>query len=99
MIVSIRAYGAEERFLKESLTRIDKYIRARRSFYDLNRWITVRIDSMGAAFSAGLAAWLIYGRGNTATNTGFSLNMAIGFSGLILWWVRLLNLLEVEANR
>ncbi|TFK76755.1 P-loop containing nucleoside triphosphate hydrolase protein [Pluteus cervinus] len=97
-LVSIRAYGAEEWFLKESLTRIDKYTRARRSFYDLNRWITVRIDGMAAAFSAGLAAWLVYGPGNTATNTGFSLNMAIGFSGLILWWIRLLNLLEVEAN-
>ncbi|TFK76754.1 P-loop containing nucleoside triphosphate hydrolase protein [Pluteus cervinus] len=97
-IVSIRAYGVEERFLEESLTRIDRYIRAQRSFYDLNRWITIRIDTLGSAFSAGLAAWLVYGHTNTATNTGFSLNMAIAFSTQILWWIRFLNLVEVEAN-
>ncbi|TFK76776.1 hypothetical protein BDN72DRAFT_873327 [Pluteus cervinus] len=97
-IVSIRAYGAEERFLKESLTRIDRYIRAQRSFYDLNRWITIRVDGLGAAFSAGLAAWLVYGRSTTASNTGFSINMAIGFSTMILWWIRMVNGAEVEAN-
>jgi hypothetical protein len=51
-------------------------------------------------FTAGLAAYLVYGR-NVATgasNTGFSLNMAIGFSSLILWWVRDLNEFEVSGS-
>ncbi|TFK76836.1 P-loop containing nucleoside triphosphate hydrolase protein [Pluteus cervinus] len=97
-IVSIRAYSAEERFLNESLTRIDRYIRAQRIFFDFNRWITIRIDTMGSVLTAGLAAWLIYGQNNTATNTGFSLHMAIGLSGSILWSIRLLNIVEVEGN-
>ncbi|KAG9074954.1 hypothetical protein FRC06_010360 [Ceratobasidium sp. 370] len=33
-----------------------------------------------------------------ASNTGFSLNLAIAFSGGILWWVRNLNKFEVQAN-
>jgi hypothetical protein len=78
-------------------------------------WVCVRIDLIGAMFSAGLAAYLVYGRGiQEASNIGFSLNMAgkfnshdgmwacrsltstVGFSSMILWWVRILN--EVEVN-
>jgi hypothetical protein len=78
-------------------------------------WVCVRIDLVGAAFSAGLAAYLVYGGGiREASNIGFSLNMAgksylhhaswvcrsltsaVGFSSMILIWVRILN--EVEVN-
>ncbi|TFK76748.1 P-loop containing nucleoside triphosphate hydrolase protein [Pluteus cervinus] len=68
-----------------------------RAFYDLNRWITVRIDALGATFSASLlhgsftvaATWLL---------TSGSLNMAMAFSGIILVWIRLINLVEVESS-
>ncbi|KAF7978858.1 hypothetical protein HWV62_44329 [Athelia sp. TMB] len=99
-LVSIRAYGAQSAFMGESLIRIDKYTRAARTFYNLNRWVCVRIDTIGAAFTATLAAYLIYS-GNEmpdASSTGFSLNMAVIFSSLILWWVRLLNDFEVQGN-
>jgi hypothetical protein len=36
---SIRAYSADKAFLKESLHRIDKYTRAARTFYNLNRCV------------------------------------------------------------
>lgn len=65
----------------KSLRRIDRYTRASRTMYNLNRWINVRGDVFGAAFSSGLAAYLVYGTGTTdkpgsAANIGFSLNMA-----------------------
>lgn len=63
------------------------------------RWIAVRVEVLGALFSSGLAAYLVYG-GQTlpqASNTGFSLNMAVGFSSLIIWWVRILNEFEVSG--
>ncbi|KAJ4000261.1 hypothetical protein F5050DRAFT_1804229 [Lentinula boryana] len=40
----------------------------------------------------------LYYRGQSASNTGFSLNMAVGFSSLILWWVRTLNEFEVQGQ-
>ena len=69
-------------------------------FYFFGRWISVRIDGLGAMFTAGLAAYLVYGRNVApgASNTGFSLNMAVGFSSLILWWVRDLNEFEVSGS-
>jgi len=58
-LVSICAYGPQFALKEESLVRIDRYTRAARSFYNLNRWISVRIDVLGALFSAGLAAYRV----------------------------------------
>ncbi|KAJ3833329.1 hypothetical protein F5878DRAFT_646030 [Lentinula raphanica] len=97
-LTSIRAYGVQEAFKAESLRRIDKFSRAARTYYNLNPWITVRVDALGALLSCVLAVYLVYYRGQSASNTGFSLNMAVGFSSLILWWVRTLNEFEVQGN-
>ncbi|KAH9166017.1 hypothetical protein EDB89DRAFT_2076263 [Lactarius sanguifluus] len=86
-LVSIRAYGAQLAFREESYRRID-------------RWINLRTDFLGGLFAASLAACLIYlpNERPLPSDTGFSLTMAIGFSGLILWWVRNLNNFEVTSE-
>ncbi len=61
-LASIRAYGAESAFIQESLNRIDRYTRTTRAYYNLNRWVDVRADALGALFSASLAAYLVYAR-------------------------------------
>ena len=44
------------------------------------------MDTLGGVFSAALAAYLVYVRTAVdASNAGFSLNMAVAFSGCILW--------------
>lgn len=98
-IVSIRAYGAQEAFKKESLKRIDHFTNLSRVSYNLNRWISIRIDLLGASFTATLASYLLVTRKINAANTGFSLNMSLEFCALILWLVRWYNEFEVKANR
>ena len=97
--VSIRAYGAQVPFKNESLSRVNHYIRVARMSYNLNRWIGVRIDVLGATFTTALASYLVYGPSVGAGNTGFSLNMVVEFCTMILWWVRYFNEFEVQANR
>ncbi|KAJ7119364.1 hypothetical protein C8R43DRAFT_1112474 [Mycena crocata] len=97
-LTSIRAYGAQNSAIGISLGRIDKYTRTARTFYNLNRWVSVRIDALGVLFAAALAYYLIYFQKSSSSNTGFSLNMAIGFAGMILWWVREINDFEIEGN-
>ncbi|KAF8319735.1 hypothetical protein DL93DRAFT_2124628 [Clavulina sp. PMI_390] len=98
-LTSIRAYGVEDRFKDESLNRIDKYTRPARAFYNLNRWIGVRIDALGGIFAAGLASYLIYvSKSTSASDTGLLLNLSVGFTGMLIWWVRCLNELEVTGN-
>jgi len=66
--------------------------------YDLNRWISVRIDILGATFTAALASYLVYGPSIGAGNTGFSLNMVVECCAMILWLVRCFNEFEVQSN-
>lgn len=81
------------------MRRTDRYTRAANTYYNLNRWVCVRVDAIGGLFAAGLATYLVYFKSPGASNTGFSLNMAVGFSGMILWWIQRLNELEVQGNR
>ncbi|TCD68834.1 hypothetical protein EIP91_009701 [Steccherinum ochraceum] len=97
-LISIRAYGVQENFKQRSYERIDRFTSAARTFYNLNRWVCIRIEFLGGLFAAGIAGWLLYGTGVDASNTGFAMNMAVGFSNLILWWIRLLNQFEVSGN-
>ncbi|KAF8143290.1 hypothetical protein K438DRAFT_1508759, partial [Mycena galopus ATCC 62051] len=73
--LSIRAYGAQTKFNTESLSRITRYTRAARNYYNLNRWVSIRIDMLGATFSASLAAYLVYVKRSSAGDSGF-INMA-----------------------
>ncbi|KAF8682983.1 P-loop containing nucleoside triphosphate hydrolase protein [Rhizoctonia solani] len=57
-ITSIRAYGVEDLFKTEALKRVDKYTRSGRTFYNLNRWVSIRMDTIGGLFSSGLAAYM-----------------------------------------
>ncbi len=98
-LVSIRAYGAQEAFKKESLRRIDHFTNLSRVSYNLNRWIGIRIDLLGATFTAALASYLLITRKINAANTGFSLNMSLEFCAMVLWLVRWYNEFEVKANR
>ncbi|KZV73085.1 ATP-binding cassette transporter [Peniophora sp. CONT] len=98
---SIRAYGAQASFRLESHRRIDNFTRAARTFYNLNRWVSTRIEALGGLFAALLSAYLVYGPSSEETGAnsiGFSLNMAVGFSGMILWLVRVYNSFEVDGN-
>ncbi|KAH7908629.1 P-loop containing nucleoside triphosphate hydrolase protein [Hygrophoropsis aurantiaca] len=98
-LTSIRAYGAQEAFKRESLTRIDRYTKCARMFYNLNCWLSVRLDVISALFTSSLAAYLVYGNSAlNASDIGFSLNMAVVFSALILWWVSGLNDVEISGN-
>ncbi|KDR74315.1 hypothetical protein GALMADRAFT_250126 [Galerina marginata CBS 339.88] len=97
-LVSIRAYGAQSKFKGESLTRIDDYTRVARMSYNLNRWIGIRIDALGTAFTVALASYLVYGPPVGAANTGFSLAMAVEFTQSILFMVRIYNEFEVNSN-
>ncbi|KAG6371568.1 ABC transporter type 1, transmembrane domain-containing protein [Boletus reticuloceps] len=98
-LVSIRAFGAQSMFIKEYHSSIDHYTKVARTFHALNCWVAVRLEALGASFTAALAAYLMYGNHNiNPSNVGFSLNMAVFFSGLVLWWIIKYNDTEINAN-
>ena len=98
-LASIRAYGAETAFKLESLKRSDHLLKVSRTSYNLNRWVAIRIDLLGATLTASLASYLLIRRTLNAANVGFSLNMALDFCAMIIWLVRCYNEFEVQSNR
>lgn len=97
-IASIRAYGAQELFDVEIRKRINKYTRTGLTFYHINRWISVRIDILGAIFSGIVSTYLVYGDHLEAGYAGFTLNIVLSFTRQILVWVRIYNMLEIEGK-
>ncbi|KAJ7041082.1 P-loop containing nucleoside triphosphate hydrolase protein [Mycena alexandri] len=87
-LTSIRAYAQEAAFIAEMQERINYYTRSQRIFYNLNRWVAVRLELLGTLFTTALAAYLVYFQKQEASNAGFSLTMTLGFSGMILVWIR-----------
>jgi hypothetical protein len=85
--------------MAESMKRINHYTKIARNSNTLNRWISVRMDLLGAIFTSSLAAYLLHNRALSAANTGFSLAMAIEFTHDILWVVYCYNAFEIDSNR
>ncbi|KAI0768312.1 P-loop containing nucleoside triphosphate hydrolase protein [Trametes elegans] len=97
-ITSIRAYGAQEAFKAESFRRIDNYTRVSITHQNLNRWIGSRLDNVGTLFATSLAIYLTYDSNLSASNTGFSLNMAAAFSSIIYQVLMIFNEVQITAN-
>ncbi|KAH9929008.1 P-loop containing nucleoside triphosphate hydrolase protein [Epithele typhae] len=97
-LVSIRAYGAQEAFKQESYKRMDRFTRAGLTYAALNRWVTVRVDIMGVMLTTVLAVYLTYSANISASNAGFALAMAVGFSSYILSWLRVFNDFQVTGT-
>ncbi|KAJ8074527.1 hypothetical protein PM082_015428 [Marasmius tenuissimus] len=97
-IVSIRAYAVQDTMERELRRRVDENVRITRTFANIGRWMPTRVEFLGALFSSCLAGYLVYFSGVDAATAGFSLNMAVTFTGGILFFIFLLNDLEIEVS-
>ncbi|KAK7439769.1 hypothetical protein VKT23_017344 [Stygiomarasmius scandens] len=97
-LVSIRAYGVQSNFKAQLQEYIDQYSRAARVFYNLQRWIAFRLPLISGSFVSLLAAYLLYVSKQSASTTGFSLNMAISFTEMIFMWMLVISNLEAQSN-
>lgn len=97
-IVTIRGFGAQDRFLEENLKRIDDYTQPQEALYSLNRWIGVRIAWCTAGISLAAGAIALTTSGHSPGLIGFSLSNALAFSSSILYSVKYITVFEVELN-
>lgn len=57
------------------------------------------MDALGNIFSSSLAAYFVYYVDQvTAANSGFELSLAVFFGSLLLYWVRTVNMFEVQGK-
>lgn len=97
-IVTIRGFGVQDRFLAESLKRVDDFSQPCETLYSLNRWIGIRISWCTGAIGLAAGVIALTTKGNSAGLIGFSLSNVLAYSTSILYCVRYFTMLEVELN-
>ena len=98
-IVTIRAYGHENRFFQEALARLDNHSRAFLYLWATNAWLAFRVDVTSALISFLAGAFVVTSAGKISPGTaGLSLTYAITFTEHVLWLVRLYAVNEQNMN-
>ncbi|KAG0239020.1 hypothetical protein BGW41_007967 [Actinomortierella wolfii] len=98
-VSTIRAFGAEHRFMEEVLVKLDRNNAPYYFLWMCNRWLCIRVDIMGAlvSFIAGILI-LINLEDLDAGWAGISLGSALNFMGLFYWLVRIYTEMEMSLN-
>eukprot|EP00928_Gymnodinium_smaydae_P079240 TRINITY_DN63215_c0_g1_i1.p1 TRINITY_DN63215_c0_g1~~TRINITY_DN63215_c0_g1_i1.p1 ORF type:complete len:1371 (-),score=379.48 TRINITY_DN63215_c0_g1_i1:639-4751(-) len=93
---TIRAYGSEKRFEQECVRASNHYNRANYSVKALQRWLSVRLESLGATMLLAVGLLAAYQRGSMAAGfAGVAVTYSLQITGVLNWTVRTLS--EVEA--
>lgn len=98
-VATIRAYGVESRFMKQNLKHIDANNRPFFYLWVANRWLSIRVDFVGAMVMMFSGVFILLSLGRIdAGLAGLSLSYAIAFSESALWIVRLYANFEMNMN-
>ncbi|QIW98391.1 hypothetical protein AMS68_003909 [Peltaster fructicola] len=89
-MTTIRAYGEEERFIRDNMQRINTHSRPFIYLWAANRWLAFRVDVVGALVAFFSSAFIVLSVGRIdAGAAGLALTYALTFTENVLWFVRL----------
>ncbi|CAB4255585.1 similar to Saccharomyces cerevisiae YHL035C VMR1 Vacuolar membrane protein involved in multiple drug resistance and metal sensitivity [Maudiozyma barnettii] len=98
-VTTIRAYGDEIRFIKENLLKIDENNKPFFYMWVANRWLSFRIDVVGAFVVFGSGIFILLNINDLDSGlAGISLTYAISFTEGALWLVRFYAEVEMNMN-
>jgi ABC-type multidrug transport system fused ATPase/permease subunit len=98
-VVTIRAFGCQQRFINENYTKIDNNNRPFLWLWATNRWLHCRVDILGAFVGFCTGFVLVLGRGWVDPGlAGLSLSYALMFTHHVLWVVRNYAMNEMNMN-
>lgn len=99
-VTTIRAYRQQERFALENEWRVDTNLRAYFPSISANRWLAIRLETIGAFIIFAAASLAIInvasGRGLSAGMVGLAMSYALQITQVLAWIVR--HSVEVEIN-
>lgn len=95
---TIRAYGATERFIRESDVRIDKNEMCTLCSAVCNRWLSVRLQLVGNLSVFFCALFSVISKDTMDTGlTGLAIAYAMQMAGLLNWFVQVSSSFETQA--
>ncbi|KAF9962914.1 Canalicular multispecific organic anion transporter 2 [Modicella reniformis] len=86
---TIRALEANQRFISDNAVKADLEANAYYSWIVSNRWLQVRLETLGAFIVLAAALFAVLSRNSLGTaNVGLALSYALGVTQDIIWLVR-----------
>jgi len=96
---TIRAYKAQGRFLEQNADRIDESQKAYYCLQSSNRWLSVRLELLGALVVYLSALLVVLGRERIDPGlAGLCMTNALSVTGWLSWMVRSSTELEMQMN-
>ena len=95
--VTIRAFGASDLVISNSLALLDRASRPFLYLWTENRWLSVRVDITGAIITFSTAFLLVLSDADAAL-VGFTLSYAVLIVNIVLRIVRRFTLTEINMN-
>lgn len=94
---TIRAYGAQQRFIHDSVRRVDFNQQCSYPAIIANRWLSVRLEIIGGFVIFFAALFAVLNRDGVAgESVGMSITYALQMTSVLSWLVRFTS--EVETN-
>ncbi|KAM3586756.1 hypothetical protein VKS41_001813 [Umbelopsis sp. WA50703] len=98
-VATIRAFGAQSRFVRDNMLKIDSNNRPFIWMWATNRWLHCRVDILGAFVGFCTGFVIILGRSWIDPGmAGLSLSYALTFTHNVLWVVRMYAVNEMNLN-
>ncbi|KAJ1970871.1 hypothetical protein H4R35_005604, partial [Dimargaris xerosporica] len=99
-VTTIRAFQQTNRFITENERRLEQNLRAHYPYLSLNRWLAVRLESLGSCIILGASllsvVTLIYFGGVDAGLVGLSVSYSLNITQTLNWCIR--QYCEIETN-
>ena len=93
----IRAYGLQDLFVQESMKRVDQNNKASITAIVSNRWLAVRLETVGNCIIFAAALFAVLGRDSLSGGlVGLSVSFALQVTQTLNWLVRMTS--DVETN-
>eukprot|EP00842_Homolaphlyctis_polyrhiza_P006001 jgi/Hompol1/6401/HPOL_000857-RA len=96
-VATIRAYGAQDRFAKLNMRKIDANHQSFMLIWATNRWLNVRTDLLSAAIVLCAGISVIVG-GASSGWAALTLTYALNFTDAVMWTVRFHAEMELSMN-
>ncbi|KAG8533079.1 uncharacterized protein KY384_001862 [Bacidia gigantensis] len=96
-IGTIRAFDKTEVYIERMFANIDGHARAFWHLWLFNRWLSFRLNFIGAAFSMLTGAIVAFSNID-ASLAGFALGFALQYSSAIVWATRFYSNVELSMN-
>ena len=95
-IGTIRAFDKQGTYIQHMYSRLDTHARMLYTMWLANRWLSWRLNCIGAFFAFLVAALVVSLKGLDAALSGFALGFALQYTEAVQWLLR--NFAGVEMN-